>query len=461
MFTALNLFKIILLIILGFGYFIGLGWLVFGPVLHGSLIKNQREISLFQEIPLVLIGGLIINFGLVLFFQSLNTSLIIGIILAILGLRCYSIKIVKSCKIKEISTNSYIKVFGTLIINGLILGPILFLPLSEWDARSIWFFHAKMIYASGSFGLETGWLHPTVTFSHTDYPKLIPTIAGQITHIMGFWNEYLPKLSLLFLLVPAIILLFSFYQRSFSFLVLVLLIPLSFSMQLWTGYMDGYLALYMALSMLLLGRFYRNLKPIDLISSMICLILLVYIKNEGELALILGVFGITFTLILKKVKDIRKNIQKQWPILLALIIFLIPFALWSLYKHQWGLSNDLEIGSQNSMIQLVKRIENGSFFYIINEVYFVLKDGLFLLVFLLIASIALRKNIPREIVPIFFIGATYCLGIIFIYMTTPWDVIWHVESSVERTILLVIISTYVASYFLVDNLEKQEVYSLS
>ena len=461
MFTALNLFKIILLIILGFGYFIGLGWLVFGPVLHGSLIKNQREISLFQEIPLVLIGGLIINLGLVLTFQSLNTSIIIGIILAILGLGCYSIKIAKSCKIKEISTNSYIKVFGTLIISGLILGPILFLPLSEWDARSIWFFHAKMIYASGSFGLETGWLHPSVMFSHTDYPKLIPTIAGQITYIMGFWNEYLPKLSLLFLLVPAIILLFSFYQRSFSFLVLILLIPLSFSMQLWTGYMDGYLALYMALSMLLLGRFYRNLKPIDLISSMICLILLVYIKNEGELALILGVFGIAFTLILKKVKDIRKNIQKQWPILLALIFFLIPFALWSLYKHQWGLSNDLEIGSQNSMIQLVKRIENGSFFYIINEVYFVLKDGLFLLVFLLIASITLRKNIPREILPIIFTGATYCLGIIFIYMTTPWDVVWHVESSVERTILLVTMSTYVASYFLVDNLEKQEVHSLS
>lgn len=377
--------------------------------------------------------------------------------MAFIGAAWFLVKRVKTIKHNKLTAESIIKVFGTVLICGLIIGPILLLPLTEWDARSIWFFHSKMIYSSGSFGLETGWLHASTSFSHTDYPKLVPILAAQIMHIVGFWNEYLPKLSIFYLLVPAIILLFTFYRRSFSFLFLIILIPLSFSLQLVTGYMDGYLALYFAIAMLLLGRFYREVKPIDLVSSAFCLLLTLYIKNEGMLALIVGFFAILATLLLKNVKDIYSRIKHYWPIFMTIGLLLIPFALWSWYKHQWGLTNDLEIGSQNSFIQLIKRISDGSIYIIIKDVYLELKNGLMLLTFLLIASITLRKKVIGEIVPIIIAALSYWLGIITVYLITPWELIWHLDSSVDRTVLAVTLCTYIASYFLIDNLEKKEV----
>lgn len=459
MLAALNIIKLFLLISLGFLYLIGLGWLGIGWILNRCFNSNRNIVSLYQEIPILIFGGLIINYGLVLIFHSLDLSLIIGSILAFLGAAWYLVKKGKTFRQYNPTTDSIIKFIGVVIICGLIIGPTLLVPLSEWDARSIWFFHSKMIYSSGSFGLESGWLHASASFSHTDYPKLIPVLAAQIMHIVGFWNEYLPKLSIFFLLVPAIILLFTFYKRSFSFLLLIVLIPLSFSLQLVTGYMDGYLVLYFAIAMLLLGRFYREVKPIDLISSAFCLLLTLYIKNEGMLALIVGIVAILITLLIKKVKDIYSSVKHYWPIFTSIGILLIPFGLWSWYKHQWGLTNDLEIGSQNSFIQLITRVSDGSIYIILKDVYFELKHGLMLLVFLLIASISLRKKVVGEIVPIITAAIVYWLGIITVYLITPRELIYHLDSSVDRTVLAVTVCTYIACYFLVDNLEKNEVFT--
>ena len=55
----------------------------------------------------------------------------------------------------------------------LLFVPILSLPLYDWDARSIWFFHGKMIYYAGTLGPEAGWNIQTPQFSHVDYPKLV------------------------------------------------------------------------------------------------------------------------------------------------------------------------------------------------------------------------------------------------------------------------------------------------
>lgn len=67
---------------------------------------------------------------------------------------------------------------------------ILIDPLEDWDARSIWFFHAKMIAAAESIGLRAGWGHPSLRFSHSDSPNLIPALAAQLSHLLGYWNEY-------------------------------------------------------------------------------------------------------------------------------------------------------------------------------------------------------------------------------------------------------------------------------
>jgi hypothetical protein len=455
--TAINSLKLILLITLGFLFLIGQGWLIIGPLLQGSLFNKKRDIPHFQEISLMMISGLIINYGIVLIVHSLKISIIISSILAVIGTSCYLLTLKKTIKRGYFTSNSFIKSFGVLLVCGLFIGPILAEPLIGWDARSIWFLHAKMIYFAGSFNQTIGWLHPSVTFSHVDYPNLVPNLAAQIAFLNGFWNEYLPKLSLLFILTPAVLLLFSFYKRSFSFLFLIAVIPFSFASTLWNGYMDGYITLYFALSMLLLGRYYKNSKAIDLVSSLFCLFLILYIKNEGELAVIAGILAIVLTIVLKKIRfSIKKLITENWKIIIALILILLPFGIWSLYKNQWGIVNDLGVGSSQSLLQFMKRIGDGSYKVILEKVYPEMSSGIMLFGFLFIASIALKARIPREILPVIIATGVYCVGIIAIYMITPMDLVWHLVTTTFRTIVTLNVGLYAACFFLFSNLDKKE-----
>lgn len=42
------------------------------------------------------------------------------------------------------------------VVLGLLAASTLLMPLTAWDARSIWFFHAKMIYFAGGVAKEGG-----------------------------------------------------------------------------------------------------------------------------------------------------------------------------------------------------------------------------------------------------------------------------------------------------------------
>jgi len=444
----------------------GLGWLIIGPLLHGSLINRKKEISRFQEISLIMISGLIINYGITISLHSLKSSIILGGILAIIGFICYLVMFIKSTKLtslssNSLSSNSFNKLYGIIIVCCLFLVQILVIPLKDWDALSIWFLHAKMIYSAGSFSQLTGWQHPSVFFSHVDYPNLVPTLAAQIMYQVGFWNEYLPKLSLFFLFIPAVILLFTFFKRSYSFLFLIILIPFSYASRFCDGYMDGYLSIFFALSMLVLGRYYKDSKPIDLISSVFCLLPLLYLKNEGVLAVIAGICAILFTLLFKKTKFSPHKIFNDYrKLFLFVLILFIPFLIWNYYKHQWGLISDLELGTSQSFIRLMNRIFDGSYQLVFDNVNFELKNGLMLLGILISASIAVKKRIPKELLPAIIAAAIYCLGIIVVYLETPYDLSWHLHQSVYRTLLAVNMSIYVACFYLVSSLEKNEVTSI-
>ncbi len=457
--TVHNAITLLILICCGLLYFIGLGWLLIGPLFHCKLFSKSIKISKMLELSLVMISGIIINYGITLIFQSLKTALTIGGILALLGLICYLVMLFGPIKRILFSTDKLIKSTGIMLILGLLLGPIILLPLSrwDWDARYIWFFHAKMIYTAGALSQSTGWLHPSVVVSHVDYPNLVPALAAQLSCLMGFWNEYLPKLSLFFLLVPAVLILFTFFKSSSSFFFLLVLIPFSFSPKLWNGLMDGYLSLYFAISMLLLGRYYKDFEINDLISCAICLIPLLYLKNEGILALIAGIVAISLTLLLKKTKiSIKMIFSKYWKPIIILLALSIPFLIWSYNKKQWGLTNDLELGTSQSFVRFLNRINDGSFKVILIAVSQQFNIGLILLSILLFASMAVKNKIPNEIIPIILAVIIYCLGIIFVYMVTPLNLINQLNDSVDRTILTVNTGLYVACYYIFSSLRKGE-----
>ena len=79
--------------------------------------------------------------------------------------------------------------FCCFAVLGLLAASTLLVPLTAWDARTIWFLHAKMLYFTGGLIKEGGWTAPWWAFSHPDYPLLVPILAAQATSLAGFWNE--------------------------------------------------------------------------------------------------------------------------------------------------------------------------------------------------------------------------------------------------------------------------------
>jgi len=437
-------------------YLLGQGWLVVGPLLQGSLNIKKRYIPVLQEIPLMLVSGLILNYGIILVFQSLNTSLFVGGILSILGLCCWGVNALRYTPNEKLTPAAMKKWIGIFFVCLLFLSPILAIPLRDWDARSIWFFHAKMIYTAGSIGQSAGWQHPSIVFSHTDYPNLVPALAAQVAHVVGFWNEYIPKTSIFFMLVPAIVWLFTFARRSFSFAILLLLFPVSFNTWLWNGYMDGFFALYFSVAMLLLGRYIKSLQPIDMISSLSCLIVLLYIKNEGVLALLSGFCSIILYLSMFKNKALftREGFLQKWKYYLAGLLGLLPFGIWGFYKQEWNLWNDLGIGTLPSFLQISSRLTDGSYQLIFQKLYPQLEGALLLLGLLCFASAIQKKSLARESLPAFFAAGLYCLGMVFVYLLTPNELGWHLQVSIDRTMLPVIGCIFMGSYFILDAMEN-------
>ena len=457
MLTVINAIKLFLLISLGLTFLLGQGWLVVGPLLHGSLTIKKKDVPLLQEIPLALLSGLIINHGIILCFQSLRLGLIAGCIISIFGIYCFTLYIFRHHAqqiLNPAPLNLWVGiVFVCLLFLSLILGE----PLKDWDARSIWFFHAKMIYVAGSVGQSAGWQHPSVVFSHTEYPKLVPALAAQVAHIMGFWNEYIPKASLLFMLVPAVTWLFTFARRSFSFVILLLLIPFSFYLLLWNGYMDGYLALYFSVAMLLLGRYINSSQPIDMVSSLCCLAVLLYIKNEGALAALIGLcLTISVQLLKKKTYSIKNIFGAGWKYYLAGLIALLSFVLWNLYKQRWNLSNGLGIGTTQSLLHIFSRLTDGSYKLIFQYVYKQIEGALLLLGLLYFASVAWHKPLPKESLPALIAAGIYCLGMVMIYLLTPFDLAWHLNASINRTMLSVNGCIFIGCYYILNTIENNE-----
>jgi hypothetical protein len=321
-----------------------------------------------------------------------------------------------------------------------------------------------MIYVAGSIGPSAGWQEPTVLFSNLPYPELVPTLAAQVAAVMGFWNEYLPKASLVFMLAPAALWLFSFARRSLGFLMLLLLLPFALSSLMpeglftwmWNGYMDGYLALYFAIAMLLLGRYASGSGSIDVISAVCILLTIPNIKTEGSVAAAAGLPAVVWVLLANHDRGSSIRVWgARWKYIIAILGGLLPVVLWSAYLRQWGLVSDPQRYGAQLIPRLSQRIFDGSLRLILVHMWTAAQGALLLLGILLCAYLAWNRRLPKESLPGLLGGGLHGLGVIGIYLLTPFSVQWLVDTSLHRVMLSVIACLYVASYFLLDHLETE------
>ena len=292
---------------LAFPYMFGLGCLVLVPYYRRYVILQQTKDDANRAIATLLMAGILLNHLLVSIMGRLDRSMLLGSSLSCAGF--WLAFRARRSDLKMVGPLNRLAILLVLCFAVLYAVPVLSDPISSWDARSIWFFHAKMIYYNQAFSPAAGWNIPSVQFSHVDYPKLVPIMAAQFTFAAGYWN----------------------------------------------GYMDGYMALYAALSALFLGRWLDDNDPLDMIAGITCLGIIGNLKNEGLLYILTITACIAAIMYVrrKNAPALARHMRSAWPLILFIALGI---SLWYGLKWKWGISSDNFI----QLNQIPARLENGS-----------------------------------------------------------------------------------------------------
>lgn len=397
-----------------------------------------------QLLAALLVLGVTLNHMLVLLLSDLKQALAAGGLLSLGGWIC--LLMTRRRGVTTVVAPAWLIIFITLYL--ACLSVVLVEPVAGWDARSIWFFHGKMIFYHASFDAAGAWSNPLIGFSHTDYPKLVPVLSAQTAFVAGYWNEYLPKLGLVALLVPALLAMIAIL-RDKRWQLFLIAIPLLFT-NVWlkNGYMDGYLALYAGLAAFYWGRWLDDCKRLDLVSGMLFTGIVLNLKNEGMLFGLI-VACLTLLFMATKREKLSAYLAGRYEAMILLPLVTTSVLLWWRKKHLFGLKNDLQLGL-HSLDRVQERFADGSLKVILERLYVSenvnLSFGIFLIS--LTCVFARRRRPGKGSLFCALTGILYFSGIVMIYMATPFDLIsFHLPTG-DRTMLPVHLILLAAAFSL-------------
>ena len=322
---------------------------------------------------------------------------------------------------KNYSENSFLKIFF-LVIVFISLGT----PTFEWDPRSIWLFHAKRIFYDQSIFSV---LDNYAEFSHNAYPSLAPALASSLATLVGYWNEVFPKLSFLLMFLPPLILINIFFKNT-QYLIFLSIVFFTIGKHLFNGWVDGLVAVYFCLSTFLMyslivseNNFFKK-KVIFYLIAFCFFTTLTLIKNEG-IVLLLILFVVTFL-----IKFYKGRLKNDIIKLIYLSFSFAPIILWKLFCYSKGIGNDYI--NSNILLNILPRlyeIENYkliSYFLLLNE-KFIYSLVFFLATFLIKWNTELFRFIS-------FIVLSYIFILFLIFLSTPLDFYFQLDSTAARVI---------------------------
>lgn len=300
-------------------------------------------------------------------------------------------------------------------------------PVSDWDARSIWFFHAKRIFYNNNLYAQ---LDNYGSFSHNYYPVLVPALAASIARGVGYWNEIFPRISVVFVILPPLLVLARLVSNKSFFNLLLAGLLLSSRSILINGYMDGILAIYFAASCAMLMHMYsderakqgsNNITQDEIVLALMSASMLL-LKNEGSLAVLL-VWVCLLPL----------NYRRWRGIILSCLPFLFFFLIWKLQVLKFNVGNDLM--SSGLFTRFSTRIKN------IPELTLIGKSALkqtwiYLLIMFCALAFFYRFSMPKKLLVISCLPLAYAASVSMAYVITPNDLNWHLATSADRVYLV-------------------------
>ena len=361
--------------------------------------------------------------ALILGFLILNNFLFIGLGFSQLLIKFNFIIFLLTIVLfyfKNFLENYYLKIFFLLLII-ICLGT----PISDWDPRTTWFFHAKRIFYDESlFSIIDNY----AKHSHNDYPTLAPAFASSLATLLGYWNEVLPKISFTLMFLPPLILIYAFLKNT-SYLIFLSIVFFTIGKFLFNGWVDGLVAIYFGTSALIMYIIFftknNNKEKLNYSIAFIFFISLTLIKNEGT-ALLLVLFSTTF-LIKIYTKELSINISK----LILLSFSFLPIISWKFFCYLKGIGYNDYI-NENILFYLLPRLNDIENFKLISYFIFLNEKFIMTLIFFLI-SFWYSRN--KELFGFISISAiTYIIILFIIYLSTPYELYWQLNSTAARVV---------------------------
>jgi hypothetical protein len=382
-----------------------------------KIIENKSRL-----IPVILVLLIIINYMIVLLYYNkflISFTAILYLIIVILFF---------------ITINCSLTFKFSLICIGIISAghtPI------DWDAWAIWLFHGNRIFIEENlFSVLDNYAN-----IHNSYPMIAPSFMASYASLIGGWNTILPKFSIFLLYLPPFLYANYFFGKKFNVLFLLITI-FTFQSLLYNGYLDGLVATYFGFSTVIYYKIFFKKEEIEILDFTILLsflIVLSLMKNEGFVLTVIILSTLFYRI---------KNFKKKY---FLLFLTLIPYITWKFITIKYGLKTDLFEDLNIVRFETFKELISS----IILILKFLLFNEKFLISFFLFGFFFLKAH-DRTI---FYIGGycstVYLLVLIFVYLISPHDLNWHLQTSGVRVsssiYYLLILCTLT---FLTDNKNK-------
>jgi hypothetical protein len=349
------------------------------------------------------------------------------------------------------------KILLALLLLVIVCAVLQFIVLSRnvphgfGDAYAIWNLRARFLHRSGADW--TGAFDAKLAWSHVDYPLLLPACIACYWDVLGSETTLVPQaIAMAFTFGTVLVIIAALgYVRSTSQGLLAALVILGGGFFFGRGvsqYADVPLAFYIVTALSLIAihdrmgdRSYRLLAAAGL-----CAGFAAWTKNEGLLFLLCISAALTLAGVLRS--GWRQTARSLGAFALgAAPILLVVF----LFKAFYAGHNDLV--SEQGWQRTVERLLNPSrYMLILQHLVQQIKTVPVLFAVALAIHCLLVGKIHRPSLPIASVSllclAFMSVGYLLVYVTTPHDLTWHLETSLDR-LMLHLFPAGVLSLFLV------------
>lgn len=320
-------------------------------------------------------------------------------------------------------------------------------PHGGWDAWGIWNLKARFLFRGASHWQDA--LSPLLEGSHPDYPWLLPATIATLWHLLGRETTVVPNLVSFFFTFGTVGLLFfglkKITNKTQAYMGGIVLMGTPIFMIIgWSQMADIPLAFFFLATFLLFCLHDVSSAPNQklLILAGFTASLGLWTKNEGILFVL--------ALFIARIRTLKEMLF--FSLGLAPLLFLLLY-----FKTFLAPPNDILAGIHFQTI-LNNLLEPSRHLQILGAFYKQLGDRIWnwFPLFLIFYALVLKTQIEKNLLAYFKTSSLAILiqlaGYYSIYLLTPRELTWHLNTSLYR-LLLQLWPSFLFNYFLVVSLK--------